>query len=540
MSKNVKNLNLTFIPQEQPPDDKEAEAFERRPRLSRSPGGKLPAFSFSTPDLDKFAKSRKISTSTPLEEVTPRRITRAFQKTLEESSIYTDSPSPENSLVADQTVIEKDPKETITGKGIEEEADEKEQTGGTPESVRKQVIFALPGGSDPTKNIGAAHFQIESSQTISPRDSNPKNTTDSSRDESTTGGNHTQDFIENAERIERTPEKMDATLRGSLTAPGSTVPAVPTFISPGCFSPSQQSAGSFINNFERCANANAWSQELKLFYFSSYLQGAAVRWFQMYVAEEEHLDNTWEQLKAAFLAEWGENNSKRDAKRNLEKRRQGRSEKTLEFYYELLYLYGQYDPGKVFDTFLEYFEDGLTEWAADQYYYFTSPNKRPGKLEELREIARAIDGAPSRSRTGRANSEDRETREPPRSNRHQTSDYRQDWGRGSQPQGQRWRQEWLVENGRNYTYQERQNIGARPDDRPQRHFDTQNQARQHQVRWEDRSYQGPRNSNKTQVRSGLNTNIPATRTRDNRPKCYTCNRPGHYAATCPNGSGRRN
>ena len=189
---------------------------------------------------------------------------------------------------------------------------------------------------------------------------------------------------------------MDVTLRECLTAPGNIVPAVPAFISAESFS-SGQCALTFLDNYERCAKSNAWSNELKIYFFFSYLQGAADKWYQLYIAEESNLDKTWDQLKRDFLEEWGPKNPKREARKKLQNLKQGRAEKTLAFYYELLFLYGTYDPSKNFEFFLDYFEDGLADEAAERYYYFTNPNKQPKDWNEVKQIAKLIDNAPLKS-----------------------------------------------------------------------------------------------------------------------------------------------
>jgi hypothetical protein len=294
------------------------------------------------------------------------------------------------------------------------------------------------------------------------------------------------------------------------------------------------------------------------------LQGAAARWFQLYVSDDSNLDNTWEQLKTAFLQEWGETSTRRDAKKNLERRRQGRSEKTLEFYYELLYLYGQYDPDKVFDTFLEYFEDGLSEVAAEQYYYFTRPDRRPTEFGAVKKIARAIDEAPTRSergrfspQRGRFHSEDRETPEVPRDKG--VSGYRQNGGRAEKPQYRERTREWSDQSPR-YQERKREWVNQTPSYRertqrvkqsPKREayagrpirgraqnypLSSKGQDRQRRGSYSEKGGQGSKYPSRTVER----TNIPSIRTKDNRPKCYACDRPGHYAASCPNGSGRQN
>ena len=186
---------------------------------------------------------------------------------------------------------------------------------------------------------------------------------------------------------------MNVTLRKCLTAPGNIVPAVPAFVRAESFL-SGQCAFFILNNYERCVKSNAWSEELKKYFFFLYLQGAVAVWYELYIAEDSNLDKTWHQIKRDFLEEWGPKNPKREARKKLQSRRQGTAEKVLEFYYELLFLYGIYDPSKNFEAFLDYFEDGLGDEAAERYYYFTNPKGQPKDWNEVKQIAKVIDNAP--------------------------------------------------------------------------------------------------------------------------------------------------
>ena len=283
MSKNVRKLELTIIPKAQEVETEE-DIFKRSPRVGRSPVRERGLDAFLTPEPVPRVKQLGRAASTPISgDSTPRRSTRASKslyRSLGTSPIPTDvceerditltesaeqrgpEPDLEGTLTGDPLVKEvnneehtgetpaENPEQVDNRKQTEETqgpSDSEKQTEGTPEQEHEKEVFVFPGVSDPDRPAAAVHFELESNDKDNERSEPVEPYTSDQRSEASSGDESPRTSF-NETRIEARREKMakqNVTLKGSLTAPGSTVAAVPAFISPGCFSPASSRQAIF-------------------------------------------------------------------------------------------------------------------------------------------------------------------------------------------------------------------------------------------------------------------------------------------------------
>lgn len=100
---------------------------------------------------------------------------------------------------------------------------------------------------------------------------------------------------------------------------------------------------------------------MKISYFQSFLEGAAFLWFEKYQENARNHAKTWTDVKEDFIQEFGTSDTKISLEKKLYNREQGADETIREYYFDLLNLFGEYDPSLDLDNFKKYFENGLSK-----------------------------------------------------------------------------------------------------------------------------------------------------------------------------------
>ena len=317
--------------------------------------------------------------------------------------------------------------------------------------------------------------------------------------------------------------KMDTTIAEAKTA--AMRPAVPTFLSPQTYHPSRGLASSFIGNYERSSIANGWDNTLKIAYFGSFLEGAANLWYKLYSENPANNQKTWDNIKDDFLAEFGDPDITKAIKSRLENRKQLPNEKVKDFFYELSMLYYEYDQTMNDESFIDYFEKGLTERSGYHYYWLTHPpNTKPTTLEEIKELAITIDKAPPIVGV-------LPVTPPVLAGPTQRNIYPQVFNRGNgngAPRPPMYRPSNT--NGRYYN----QGTGQSRNPVPRANTTYSNQG-QYNRQGSNTNYTRPQKNTPNFQQSNQKS-----RTFNNRPRCFTCSGIGHYASACPNFRGRQN
>lgn len=295
----------------------------------------------------------------------------------------------------------------------------------------------------------------------------------------------------------------DTTIQEANTA-GRT-PAIPKFLCPPIFNPATDNPLNFIRCYERCAAANGWDNILKMNYFGSFLDGAAVCWYNKFVREAENLHKTWKTVTEDFCKEFGGDQPLQKMKFKFNIRTQKETESIKEYFYDLLYLAEEVQDDMPFENFRDKFENGLHPLFHENYYLLCSANMTMAtlksivfKLHEIRERAMTNEMTKMVSSLSLERKEERHsphnTLLPPKYQQRRSYNNQQDRGN----------------DYRNF------NNGHRPS------------FNQSYRKFNNNNYNNSRNFQL----NNKNVSAPPTRTADNRPRCYKCNRIGHYAGSC--------
>lgn len=307
---------------------------------------------------------------------------------------------------------------------------------------------------------------------------------------------------------------MDVTISESLANPKT--PAVPKFLCPPTFDPCSGNAVSFMKNYERTAAANSWDNNLKITYLGTFLEGAADLWFSRYKLNQENQRKTWANIKEDYLKEFGGSDVKRMLEKKLYGTKQRPGQSIRAYYYELQAIFADYDPTFDIEEFRKFFENGMDKDLYRSYRLVLEEDLDWDKfkkiVKKLEDISASPDiGIPMQSlkisddskchhchhNCGQGN-QDAQIEKQERERGHQ---YSQD----GNYRGHRTRGNWSRSNAQ-------QRFGPGPRNR-------RYQEGQHLQAGRNNSYH--------------QRYPPNTRSSDGRPRCFLCNKVGHFVVSCP-------
>lgn len=335
---------------------------------------------------------------------------------------------------------------------------------------------------------------------------------------------------------EEKPIKMDVTISESLANPKT--PATPKFLCPPTFEPCSGNAVSFIKNYERTAAANSWDNNLKITYLGTFLEGAADLWFNRYIANPEHQEKTWTNIKDDFLKEFGGSDVRRSLEKKLYETKQRPNQSIRAYYYELQTIFADYDPTFNVDEFRKFFEHGMDR---DLYRSYRLVLEEDLDWEKFKKIVKKLEDisivpvvsealqALTISEGGKCH--------------HCHHSYTQ--GNQDNPANGHERERFLPQSRHENNYYRGPNPRNFQGNRNRVPF---NAERTFQPRTQSsRGYQRGPQFNDVRNNQGQRRVFSSTRNSDGRPRCFLCNKVGHFVISCPenrrkspNANGRRN
>lgn len=260
-------------------------------------------------------------------------------------------------------------------------------------------------------------------------------------------------------------------------------PVMPKFSPPTNFNPATSNVISFIQTFEKAAIANGWNNEYKINYLGAYLSDAANAWYLKYKTNPINRDKTWDNIKLALIEEYGGDSASRELKVQLQNKKQGPSEDIKSYFYDLMALSDQL--GDVSDErFIEYFENGLHPIFKQKYTEWREPNMNMSQLKKIVNKLKEVYQVALEAQMNNA---------------------------------------FLALNINSSSDQ------INPNSEVLQGNNQSNIRQRSQINSNYNSYNATRSFN---TRFNNNQTLPVTRTINNRPRCFRCNKIGHYARSC--------
>lgn len=366
-----------------------------------------------------------------------------------------------------------------------------------------------------------------------------------------------------------TKNMADTTLTEAFTL--NQKPAQPQFISPPIFNPCSGNIHSFLSAYERTAIANSWNNALKISYLGSFLEGAANIWFTLYKEKPANKDKTWTQVKVDLTNEFDEGDLHRTLEMRLLNRKQRSGESIKSYFYDLKTLYFEFDQTMNVEGFRKYFENGISPELYTPYRLIRSSHMTMDKFKDIvLSLQDIMDNKSAMSLfTPLAESSQPQQKEGVilYSNTDNYVDYKEK--QNYQPKNNKHK---IKSKNQNPSFYYPQGYPSFPEipptfypqpfnfppytpnyqppfqnsygQQPKNNFNSQVYSNKPQVIKNNPqfNYQNTRNFNNQMPSS---TFVPTTRTRDGRPVCHICKKPGHSATACffrsknaPNGQGQ--
>ena len=315
-------------------------------------------------------------------------------------------------------------------------------------------------------------------------------------------------------------------------------PATPKFITPPSFNPSVDLPVTFLAKYERTAISNGWTDAFKISYLGNFLDSPASYWFNDYIINANNKANTWDQIKKDFVKEFSGEQPLRKLKFKLTSRKQQANEDIKTYYYDILTLSREIDENMPFETFREYFENGLNPSFYETYYLMCDSNMTYNslktlvfKLSEVRERAllKQITSQTSLLAISDDNQRDQHERGKPGTQRHNQQGKRgknQNYYRRDNAQRNLSKGNGFYGGEHKKTYRDtNRNYGQNYNQNYKRHY-----GRNYSQNYNRSSRGGHGNGPAREwQRQRARNDLPNTRHSDGRPRCYDCNKIGHYS-----------
>jgi len=283
----------------------------------------------------------------------------------------------------------------------------------------------------------------------------------------------------------------------------------------------------WLVTLEAIGQQHEWPENIILKQAVSRLYGSALRWYEIH----KTTICTWENFKNSINRDFGENDRKEYLISRLNNKMQGEDETSLRFVEEILHLCQQIDAGMDLQEKIDHVTMGLNETLA-----FALLMKPALSIGELLETCRKYDIFKEKRRlrkNGHNNSQWERKNDyfSNKKNMWNTNDHynrsrwntnRNNWNTNIQPT----KNTWNLNANRN-------SWNARDQPPPT--------SPQHNNNWNTRAQPPPTSPRTWNRNAPRQTNyIPSSqprrademRTKENKPICFICNRPGHVAKYC--------
>lgn len=177
-------------------------------------------------------------------------------------------------------------------------------------------------------------------------------------------------------------------------------------------------ARRWLDDFERCSEANGWSEDSMVKFFSTFLDKAVNDWFVTIAKRKLGTNPSWLDLRSAFIRHYLGDSDKQTFREQLEKTQQGDKEKSTNFIPRVIRLVDLIEPNKPEEDLVDLIRSKLKQCYIDKLILVNTYT-----IEELNDACLKIEAAmdnQTRFNKPRFNAKDKKPN--PRFNRYNKDD----------------------------------------------------------------------------------------------------------------------
>jgi hypothetical protein len=195
-----------------------------------------------------------------------------------------------------------------------------------------------------------------------------------------------QPSINNIKNTKMPADTVDITL-GNLGA-STAQPLLPKYQNPPTFDPLTDNVLTFLTEFEKSATFNNWTSEIKMRLFGTFLRNLASSWYLNYKTNLANATKTWSDIVNDFKEAFNEDEAREQLRDQLDCRKQGDNESSLNYYNDMQSLIQLIEPAMPSGDVIRLIRRGFNSKV--QKLYVTHASRREN-MEEFKNLLRKFD-----------------------------------------------------------------------------------------------------------------------------------------------------